>query len=79
VATRAEEVLEVVRKMRQSGIPMDVIHLDTNWFAVDWRCDLEFAPDRFPDPENFCRTLAAEGVHLLEAPPGVEVRRCGGP
>jgi alpha-D-xyloside xylohydrolase len=43
---------------------MDVVHLDTNWFAVDWRCDLEFAPDRFPDPEGLCRELAAEGVHL---------------
>jgi alpha-D-xyloside xylohydrolase len=60
----AEEVLEVVREMREAGIPMDVIHLDTNWFAVDWRCDLEFAPDRFPDPEGLCRALAAEGVHL---------------
>ncbi len=60
----AEEVLEVVREMREAGIPMDVIHLDTNWFAVDWRCDLEFAPDRFPDPEGRCRALAAEGVHI---------------
>ena len=60
----AEEVLGVVREMRQAGIPMDVVHLDTNWFAVDWRCDLEFAPDRFPDPEGFCRALAADGVHL---------------
>jgi alpha-glucosidase (family GH31 glycosyl hydrolase) len=54
----------VVRETRRAGIPMDVIHLDTNWFAVDWRCDLEFAPDRFPDPESLCRELAAEGVHL---------------
>jgi alpha-D-xyloside xylohydrolase len=60
----AEEVLGVVREMRQAGIPMDVVHLDTNWFAVDWRCDLEFAPDRFPDPEGFCRALAADGIHL---------------
>jgi alpha-glucosidase (family GH31 glycosyl hydrolase) len=43
---------------------MDVVHLDTNWFAVDWRCDVEFAPDRFPDPEGFCRALAADGIHL---------------
>jgi alpha-D-xyloside xylohydrolase len=75
----AEEVLEVVREMREAGIPMDVIHLDTNWFAVDWRCDLGFAPDRFPDPEGLCRALSGEGFHLggvvLDAPPGVEVRR----
>ncbi|HEX8132945.1 MAG TPA: glycoside hydrolase family 31 protein, partial [Actinomycetes bacterium] len=60
----AEEVLGVVREMRRAGIPMDVVHLDTNWFTDDWRCDLEFAPDRFPDPAGFCRRLAADGVHL---------------
>jgi alpha-glucosidase (family GH31 glycosyl hydrolase) len=60
----AEEVVAVVGEMRDAGIPMDVVHLDTNWFAVDWRCDLEFAPDRFPDPEGLCRELAARGVHL---------------
>jgi alpha-D-xyloside xylohydrolase len=60
----AEEVLGVVGEMRNAGIPMDVVHLDTNWFAVDWRCDLESAPDRFPDPEGLGRELAARGVHL---------------
>jgi alpha-D-xyloside xylohydrolase len=60
----AEEVLQMVAEMRDAGIPMDVVHLDTNWFAVDRRCDLEFAPDRFPDPAGFCRELAARGVHL---------------
>jgi Glycosyl hydrolases family 31/Galactose mutarotase-like len=44
----AEQVLEVVDEMRDAGVPMDVIHLDTNWFAVDWRCDLEFAPTGSP-------------------------------
>jgi alpha-D-xyloside xylohydrolase len=52
----ADEVLGVVAEMRAAGFPMDVVHLDTIWFAVDWRCDLEFAPDRFPDPAGFCRS-----------------------
>ena len=60
----ADEVLAVVEEMRAAGVPMDVVHLDTNWFAVDWRCDLEFAPDRFGDPAGFCRALADRGVHL---------------
>jgi len=60
----AEEVLQVVEEMRAAGVPMDVVHLDTNWFAIDWRCDLEFAPDRFGDPAGFCRELADRGVHL---------------
>jgi Glycosyl hydrolases family 31 len=34
----------------------------TTWFAVDWRCDLEFPPDHFPDPEGLCRDLAADGT-----------------
>jgi alpha-D-xyloside xylohydrolase len=60
----AEESLAAVRGMRDAGFPVDVVHLDTFWFARDWRCDLEFAPDRFPDPAGYCRELADLGVHL---------------
>ena len=60
----AEETLGVVRDLREAGFPVDVIHLDTSWFAVDWRCDLEFAPDRFPDPAAYCEELRRMGVHL---------------
>jgi alpha-D-xyloside xylohydrolase len=60
----AEESLEAVRGLREAGYPVDVVHLDTFWFAKDWCCDLEFAPDRFPDPVRYCRELADLGVHL---------------
>jgi alpha-D-xyloside xylohydrolase len=58
----AAEALEVVRGMRAAEVPMDVLHLDTHWFAEDWRCDLEFARDRFPDPAAFLAEMAARGV-----------------
>jgi alpha-D-xyloside xylohydrolase len=60
----ADETLGVVRDMRAAGFPVDVIHLDTAWFATDWLCDLEFAPERFPDPEAYCAALRDLGVHL---------------
>jgi alpha-D-xyloside xylohydrolase len=60
----AAEALEVVRGMRAADVPMDVLHLDTHWFAEDWRCDLEFAADRFPDPGAFLADMAALGVRV---------------
>jgi alpha-D-xyloside xylohydrolase len=60
----ADETLGVVRDLRAAGFPLDVIHLDTCWFSKDWLCDLEFAPDRFPDPKAYCEELRRLGVHL---------------
>ncbi len=47
-----------------SGLPIDVLHLDTHWFAEDWRCDLEFDAERFPDPDAFLRQMADLGVKV---------------
>jgi alpha-D-xyloside xylohydrolase len=41
-----------------------VIHLDTHWFREDWRCDLEFDPERFPDPAGFTKQMGELGVKL---------------
>ncbi len=60
----AEETLGVVRDLRAAGFPVDVLHLDTAWFVTDWRCDLEFSPERFPDPQAYCEELRELGVHL---------------
>jgi alpha-D-xyloside xylohydrolase len=60
----ADETLAVVREMRDAGFPLDVIHLDTAWFATDWLCDLEFSPERFPDPEAYASEMRRNGVHL---------------
>jgi len=58
------EVLDVVRRQRAAGVPMDVVHVDTNWFRRDWCCDLEFDPERFPDPAGMAAELRDLGVHL---------------
>ena len=62
--TSAEETLEIARKMRENNIPCDVIHLDTYWFKEDWYCDLEFAPDRFPDPAGYLQQMAELGIKV---------------
>ncbi len=56
--TTREQVLETARKLREMRFPCDVIHIDTNWFESDWKCDWEFSPRRFPDPAGMFRELA---------------------
>jgi len=60
----ADEALDVVRANREAGIPTDVLHLDTHWFRENWRCDLEFDPERFPDPAGFIGQLGELGVKV---------------
>ena len=60
----AKEALEVAEGMRRGGFPCDVIHLDTGWFKTDWRCEWEFSPERFPDPEGFLREMRRKGFRV---------------
>jgi alpha-D-xyloside xylohydrolase len=60
----ADEALAVVRANREHGIPTDVLHLDTHWFARDWCCDLEFDRERFPDPAGFLKQMTELGVKV---------------
>jgi alpha-D-xyloside xylohydrolase len=60
----AEEVENIVARLRAEDFPLDVIHLDTGWFAKDWICEWEFSPERFPDPEGFMRRMAEEDVRI---------------
>lgn len=48
--------------LRKNGIPSDVIHFDTGWFGVDWRCDYQFAKERFPDAPKMISDLKAQGL-----------------
>jgi alpha-D-xyloside xylohydrolase len=66
----AGQTLEIAQKLRELEVPCDVIHLDTFWFKEDWRCDLEFDKDRFPDPEGMFAELAKLGfkVSLWQLP-----------
>jgi alpha-D-xyloside xylohydrolase len=58
------EVLEVARRLREESVPCDVIHIDTDWFATEWVNDLEFSPERFPDPAGMVATLRDDGFRL---------------
>jgi hypothetical protein len=60
----AAEALDVVRRYRDQGLPIDVLHLDTHWYAEDWRCDLEFDAERFPDPAAFLAEMGELGVKV---------------
>jgi alpha-D-xyloside xylohydrolase len=59
-----KEVREVAKKLRQERIPSDVIHIDTGWPEVPHRCDFEFSPSRFPDPEKMLADLEEEGFRV---------------
>ncbi|MGB8645128.1 MAG: TIM-barrel domain-containing protein [Anaerolineae bacterium] len=58
------QVREVATRLRAERIPCDVIHLDTKWFETDWRCNYQFSPSRFPDPQKLIDDLRANGFHL---------------
>ena len=59
-----QEGLDVAAKLRHYKVPADVIHFDTGWFGTDWRCDYQFAKDRFPDPVKMLSDLKKEGFHV---------------
>ncbi|MCV9385112.1 glycoside hydrolase family 31 protein [Reichenbachiella ulvae] len=59
-----EEGMKVAKKLRENEIPSDVIHFDTGWFGVDWRCDYKFADQRFPKAEKMIRDLKSDGFHI---------------
>lgn len=59
-----EQVESVAAQIRDRRIPCDVLHIDTNWFPVDWECDLEFSTERFPDPEGMFARLREQGLRV---------------
>jgi len=59
-----KEVREVAGKLRRERIPSDVIHLDTGWTEVPHRCDFEFSPSRFFDPEKMLADLKEGGFRV---------------
>ncbi len=60
----ADETRDVVAKMRAGRFPCDVIHIDTGWFRTDWKCEWEFNPETFPDPESYFREMEGLGIKI---------------
>jgi len=60
----ADETREVVKRLREGRFPCDVVHLDTGWFRRSWKCEWEFGPENFPDPEAFIAELSERGIRV---------------
>jgi len=64
-----EQVEGIVERLRELGIPGDVIHLDPLWLKerrsreLDG-CDFVWDEEAFPDPQGFVRWLAERGFKL---------------
>ncbi len=58
------EGLAIAAQLRKNNIPADVLHFDTGWFETDWRCDYQFAKNRFPDPVKMIADLKKQGFHI---------------
>jgi alpha-D-xyloside xylohydrolase len=60
-----DEMLDVVRTMREHEVPLDVMHCDPDWLIVDrLNCDFIWNESRFGDRKSFVDALAADGVRL---------------
>jgi alpha-D-xyloside xylohydrolase len=59
-----DEVLDVARRLREERIPSDVIHVDTDWPEIPFRCDFRFSPTRFPKPRELTDELRRLGLRL---------------
>ena len=58
----SDETRLVVKKMREGGYPLDVIHIDTGWFEKDWKCEWEFKFSRFPSPAAISKGDGRQGI-----------------
>ncbi len=64
-----EQVEGIVERLRELGIPGDVVHLDPLWLKERKSrqadgCDFAWDEEAFPDPEGFVRWLAERGFRL---------------
>ncbi len=64
-----EQVEAIVERLRELGMPGDVVHLDPRWLKERRSrqrdgCDFVWDEEAFPDPEGFLRWLAERGFKL---------------
>lgn len=63
-ADTQEQVLARAAKIRELGIPCDVLHLDCYWQVAGHWSDLQWDRDSFPDPAAMLDTLARQGFRV---------------
>lgn len=59
-----EKVLERARRLRERGIPSDVLHLDCYWQVAGHWSDMRWDVDNFPDPAQMLRQLSDQGFKV---------------
>ncbi|MCG5219517.1 TIM-barrel domain-containing protein [Streptosporangium soli] len=59
-----ERVLARARKIRERGIPCDVLHLDCYWQVKSHWSDMRWDRDNFPDPDGMLAELAEMGFKV---------------
>ena len=59
-----KEVSAIAARLRKEQYPFDVLHVDTGWFATEWKCDWTFSKERFPDPSDFFRRMREQGFRV---------------
>ncbi|WP_335987344.1 TIM-barrel domain-containing protein [Glycomyces sp. MUSA5-2] len=60
----AERVMERAKKIRERGIPCDVLHLDTFWQREPHWSDMQWDDESFPDPAGMLAALAEQGFKV---------------
>lgn len=59
-----EKVLERAKKIRERGIPCDVLHLDTFWQTDGHWSDMQWDPENFPEARSLMAELAEQGFKV---------------
>ena len=74
----AQQCLDEVQEARRRGYPLDVLGLEPGWQTCAYPTSYEWSPERFPQPAEFIRKLAAESirVNLWENPYVAPRRGC---
>lgn len=63
-ADTQEQVMARAARIRDLGIPCDVLHLDCFWQAADHWSDLRWDRTAFPDPPGMLAALAEQGFRV---------------
>ena len=60
----SEAVLDRARRLREQGVPCDVLHLDCYWQRFGRWSEMLWDRDVFPDPEGLLREIKAHGFKV---------------
>jgi len=60
----ADQVIEEANEFKRQGFPLDFIGLEPGWQSRSYPCTFEWDKGRFPNPEEFVKTMLDKGVRL---------------